>query len=168
MLTHKVHRFMRLSLYPYTSNCPIQLERRLIRLAKVFLDINSPMEVLVAKGCQQRRVMYSTTSCHVVNNVLSWCQQRWTSSPWLWQPISTTVHWKVRTNHTCWWPRIEIYRNIRKYYASILFKDFHQSSTIRFFEGLFQRCLRFDSFSDTWYSLCTFLVLQFLFCRAQK
>ncbi|GFW49384.1 uncharacterized protein TNCV_3058911 [Trichonephila clavipes] len=46
LLISRVHGFMRLSPYPYTSINSIELERRLVRPGNVFLVINSPMSVL--------------------------------------------------------------------------------------------------------------------------
>ena len=47
LLTCRVHGFMRLFPYLYTSICSIQLETRLIRSGNMFPVINSPMSVLM-------------------------------------------------------------------------------------------------------------------------
>ncbi|GFU52316.1 uncharacterized protein TNCV_3958421 [Trichonephila clavipes] len=49
LLTCKVHRFMRLSPYPYTSISSIQLQTRLVRPGNVFPVINSPKSVLMGQ-----------------------------------------------------------------------------------------------------------------------
>ncbi|GFV25197.1 uncharacterized protein TNCV_2565811 [Trichonephila clavipes] len=50
MLTSRVHGFMRLSPYPYTSISSIQLETRLLRLGNMFPVIKSPMSALTSPG----------------------------------------------------------------------------------------------------------------------
>ncbi|GFW40030.1 uncharacterized protein TNCV_5117131 [Trichonephila clavipes] len=50
LLTCRVHGFMRLSPYLYTSNSFIQLETRLVRPGNVYPVINSPMSVLTDPG----------------------------------------------------------------------------------------------------------------------
>ncbi|GFU18380.1 uncharacterized protein TNCV_1980651 [Trichonephila clavipes] len=47
LLTCRVHRFMRLSPYRYTSISSIQLETNRVRPGNVLLVINSPMSVLM-------------------------------------------------------------------------------------------------------------------------
>ena len=46
----QVHGFMKLSPYPYTSVCSIQLKIRLVRPVNMFPVINSPMSVLTGPG----------------------------------------------------------------------------------------------------------------------
>ncbi|GFV55401.1 uncharacterized protein TNCV_146741 [Trichonephila clavipes] len=50
LVTCRVHGFLRLSPYPYTSISSIQSETKLVRPGNVFLVINSPMLVLTGPG----------------------------------------------------------------------------------------------------------------------
>ncbi|GFU66395.1 uncharacterized protein TNCV_291931 [Trichonephila clavipes] len=50
LLICRIHGFMRLSPYPYTSISSIQLETRLVRPGNVFLVINSSMSALTGPG----------------------------------------------------------------------------------------------------------------------
>lgn len=52
LLTCRVHGFMRLSLYPYTSIRSIQFDTRLVRPGNMFSVINSSMWVLTSPGAQ--------------------------------------------------------------------------------------------------------------------